>query len=282
MVTPGYGPGMDEGEVIRNTRAPATTRTLLRDLRALGIREGDVLIVHSSLSRIGWVAGGPQAVVDALLEAVGPAGTLTMPGHSGGWSEPSRWQNPPAPEDWWPVVRAETPAFDPARTPLHGMGAVPELFARYPGTLRSHHPRVSHLANGPAAEAIVSHHPLGSGLGPESPLGRLRELRATVVLLGVGHANNTSLHLAEHLAEWPGKAPILQGSAVRVDGERRWVEYEECDLDADDFDAAGAAFGDATGLVRHGLVGTAPTMVMPMDELVSFGVTWLSAHRPIA
>ena len=265
--------------MIRATPAPGTMSTLLRDLRALGIREGDVLIVHSSLSRIGWVAGGPQAVIDALLAAVGPSGTVTMPGHSGGWSEPSRWENPPAPEDWWPTVRAEQPAFDPARSPLHGMGAIPELFVRYPGTLRSAHPRVSHLANGPAAAGIVAHHPLGSGLGPGSPLGRLRELRATVVLIGVGHANNTSLHLAEHLADWPGKAPIVQGSAVMVDGERRWVEYEECDLDADDFDAAGAAFNTATGLVRHGLVGTAPTMAMPMDDLVTFATPWFATNR---
>jgi aminoglycoside 3-N-acetyltransferase len=268
-----------ERSVIDSTPTPATIATLTADLRTLGIGEGDVLIVHTALSKVGWVIGGPQAVVQAMLDVVGPIGTVTMPGHSGGWSEPSHWENPPVPEAWWPTVRAEWPAFDARLTPLREMGAVAETFHRHPDTLRSAHPRVSHLANGPHAAAITANHAAGSGLGDESPLARLHELHATIVLIGVGHGNNTSLHLAEHRADWPGKAPTSQGSAVMLDGERQWVTYDELELDTDDFDSVGADFEQHTGLVRRGRVGQADSMVMPMRALVDHATTWFAAHR---
>ena len=69
----------------------STVASLTADLRALGVRDGDVLMVHSSLSALGFVAGGPQAVCDALLGAVGPSGTVAMPSQSGDWSDPSDW-----------------------------------------------------------------------------------------------------------------------------------------------------------------------------------------------
>ena len=102
-------------------QGPVTQERLRSDLIRLGVREGMVLNVHSSLSRLGWVAGGAQAVVGALLQAVGPAGTLLMPAHSGQLSEPANWRQPPVPETWWPEIRAALPAFDPADPdPQHG------------------------------------------------------------------------------------------------------------------------------------------------------------------
>lgn len=257
---------------------PVTADSITADLRALGVAAGDVLVVHSSLSAVGFVAGGPQAVVEALLDAVGPTGTLTMPGHSADWTDPATWVAPPVPEDWWPVIRDHLPAFDPATTPLRAMGVVAETFHRWPGTLRSDHPTVSHLALGPLAERIVGGHTLEHGLGEGSPLARLYELDATVVLLGVGHGNNTSLHLAEYRAEYPGKRMIRQGSPVRRDGQRRWVTYEELDGDTDDFEAAGAAFA-AAGHERVGAVGAATARVMSQRALVDFATGWFSTHR---
>lgn len=70
---------MAESDAIAATERPATVSTLIADLEALGLRRDDVVIVHSSLSALGWVAGGAQAVVEALLAAVGPGGTIVMP-----------------------------------------------------------------------------------------------------------------------------------------------------------------------------------------------------------
>ena len=128
---------MDEADIIARTPAPNTRASLAGDLRRLGVEPGMTLLVHSSLSRIGWVAGGPVAVVQALLDALTPAGTLVMPAHSGDLSDPARWQSPPVPDDWVAVVRAALPAYDPRVTPTRGMGRIAETFRTWPGAART-------------------------------------------------------------------------------------------------------------------------------------------------
>ena len=270
---------MSERDVVEATDRPATRASITADLRALGVSAGDVLVVHSSMSALGYVVGGPQAVVEALLDVVGPTGTLTMPGHSSDWSDPAQWQHPPVPSSWWETMREHMPAFDPHLTPTRQMGAIVETFHRVPGVRRSSHPMVSHLAFGPAADRIVADHALDDGFGERSPLARLHDLDATVVLLGVGHANNTSLHLAEHRADWAGKARTAQGAPILVDGERRWVTFDELDGDTDDFVAVGAAFAE-TGIVRSGPVGAAASLAMSQRALVDFAADWFTRHRP--
>ncbi len=92
---------------------PFTRGSLREDLLDLGVEAGSTVMVHSSLSRLGWVAGGAQAVVMALMDALGPTGTLVMPTHSGHLTDPARWERPPVPAEWWPLIRGETPAYDP-------------------------------------------------------------------------------------------------------------------------------------------------------------------------
>lgn len=259
---------------------PATVASLAADLRSLGVGDGDVVIVHTAMSRLGWVAGGPQALVLALLDAVGAGtgrGTIVMPAHSG-LSDPARWSNPPVPAGWIPVIRAETPAFDPALTPTRAMGQTVDCFRSHPSTIRSNHPTVSFTANGPLASRIVDDHPLTPSLGEGSPLQRLYDLDAKVLLLGVDHGNNTSLHLAEHRAIWPGKHSYTEGVPVLVDGERRWVTYEDLELDEDDFPAIGEAFA-ATGLEQAGPIGAGVGRLSSVRAVVDFAVEWIEQHR---
>src|SRR5947209_4670435 len=107
---------------------PRTRASLAEDLRRLGLSEGVTVLVHSSLSTLGWVCGGPVAVVQALLDVLTDSGTLVMPTHSGEYSDPAPWQEPPVPRDWWPVIRETMPAFDPQVTPTRGMGRIVEVF----------------------------------------------------------------------------------------------------------------------------------------------------------
>lgn len=270
---------MTEHEIVERTDSPRTTATLARDLRALGVKRGTTLMVHSSLSSIGWVAGNALAVIHALDKALGPDGTLVMPAHSGEHSDPARWENPPVPKEWWPVIRREWPAFDPAQTPTRAMGAIAECFRTLPGVLRSNHPQESVAARGPNASAIVDHHALDYGMGEGSPLARLYELDASILLIGVGYRNCTAAHLAEYRADWPGKTDARDGAPMLVDGKRRWVRFVDVDGSDEDFDALGASFEHATSAVRTGPIGSAPSRLFPMRALVDFAVEWLRDNR---
>lgn len=154
---------------------PATVESLQEDLRALGVRPGTVLLVHSSLSSMGWVCGGPVAAIVALQQTLGPEGTLVMPGHSTYLTEPSRWESPPVPESWWPIIRETMPAFDPDLSPTRHIGAIGEAFRKQRGVLRSSHPQFSFCARGPRAAEILKGHSLTYGLGKSSTGTMIRQ-----------------------------------------------------------------------------------------------------------
>jgi aminoglycoside 3-N-acetyltransferase len=265
-------------EVIAATQTPGTVASLLEDLQALGLANGDTVIVHSSLSALGWIAGGPQAVVEALTHAVGPQGTIVMPTHTSELTDPVDWSNPPVPAEWVPTIRAEIPAFDRDLTQPQDMGKVVESFLMQPDVRRSNHPTVSFAARGPAAATIVDSHPLTPELGESSPLGRLYELDAKVLLLGVTHASNTSLHLAEYRASWPSKTNHQCGTPILVDGNRQWAIYEDIELSEDDFVAIGEAFAD-TGAEALGQVGIGTGRLYNQRALVDFATDWMSTNR---
>ena len=271
---------MGEQEAILQTaQGPVTRASLRRDLEGLGVRAGMTLMVHASLSRLGWVAGGPAAVILALEDALGAEGTLMMPAHSGDLSEPSHWGHPPVPEDWWPVIRAEAPAFQTDLTPTRGMGVIAETFRRQAGTLRSQHPQLSFAARGPRAGELTRDHALTPALGEESPLARLYALDGWVLFLGTDHNTNTSLHLAEVRARLTNPQKIQQGSPVLVNGERRWVTFEDFEWDSDDFAALGAEYVPAPGDAFTGRVCLAQTSLLRQRPMVDFAVGWMESHR---
>jgi len=255
-----------------------TPRTIAEDLACLGVQPGMLLNVHSAMSKLGFVVGGAQSVVEGLLDAIGSKGTLMMPSHSAQLSDPANWRNPPAPESWWDRIREEMPAYHPARTPTRNMGAVPELFRTFPDVQRSAHPQVSHAALGPLANEITRAHPLECFFGEHSPIGKLYALDGWVLLLGVGHGNNTALHLAEDRAEFPGKTTHREGAPIGTDGTRHWQTFEPLKVNDDDFTDIGAAFAD-TGRERTGRVCAADARLMRARDVVDFATDWITSHR---
>ncbi|MEH7121736.1 MULTISPECIES: aminoglycoside N(3)-acetyltransferase [unclassified Bacillus (in: firmicutes)] len=263
---------MSEVNAIYQMKIPNTRSSLHKDLQNLGLEKGMVVIVHSSLSALGWVCGGPVAVVQALMETVGEEGTIIMPTQTADNSDPAEWQNPPVPEEWWPIIRKETPAYDPHFTPTTGMGKIVEAFRTFPGVKRSLHPTYSFAAWGKHAEYILSQQPLEEGFGLESPLAKIYELDGYVLLLGVQHDSNTSLHFAEHAIV--NRKKVQKGTALFENNERVWKTYEEIVYDSDSFDALGKEF-EKKHPINSCQIGLATCKLMKQRLLIDFGREWL-------
>lgn len=255
-----------------------TQPDIVRDLHALGVELGMTLLVHSAMSKIGWVAGGQVAVIMALEEALSPEGTLVMPTHSADLTDPANWRHPPIPEEWKEPFRQNAPAYDKSMTPTYGMGAIPEAFRTQQGVLRSNHPHVSFAAWGTDAAFVTQDQPLSPIFGEGSPLARIYDIDGWVLLLGVGHGNNTSLHLAEWRADIP-RTYEVNGAPVMVNGLRQWISWQEMIWSDEDFVELGAAFAAETGLQRGGKIGVADALLLPQRPLVDFAVGWLEKRR---
>lgn len=267
---------MTETAVIQKSTHPFTKDRLVAHLRSLGVQPSMTLLVHSSMSQIGYVPGGAVTVIQALQEVLTAAGTLVMPTHSSDYSDPASWQNPPVPDAWHAVIREEMPAFDPQLTPTRSMGAIPELFRTWPGVFRSHHPQVSFAAWGRWAVQITAEHQLAFSLGEQSPLARIYELAGYVLLLGVGHGNNTSFHLSE-IRAGVGQQ-VKQGSPIWLNGRRVWQWYDDVDYDDDCFPQIGADF-EAGHPVAIGQVGLAECRLFSQKTAVDFATHWLLQHK---
>lgn len=263
---------MKERETIHATSSPNTRTSLGLELKSLGVKDGMVLMVHSSLSSLGWVCGGPVAVVQALMDVLGETGTLIMPTQTADNSDPAGWGNPPVPEAWWETIREEMPAYDPQITPTRGMGKIVEAFRTFPGVKRSLHPMYSFAAWGKEADFILKDQQLEQGFGDHSPLERIYQLGGHVLLIGVGHDNNTSLHFAEHAI--PDRMLQTKGAALIENGKRVWKTYEEIVYDSDPFERLGRNYGKE-GHVTIGQVGKAECRLMNQPDLVDFARRWL-------
>jgi aminoglycoside 3-N-acetyltransferase len=158
---------------------PVSKGILVEQLLDLGVQPGAILLMHTSFSKVAPVEDGPFGLITALRNVLGPSGTLMMPSMS--WDD-------------------EHP-FDPRKTPCPDMGIVAETFWRCQGVLRSDSPH-AFAAIGPLAEQVTAPHPIDPPHGLDSPVGRAYKLDAQVLLLGVGHDANTSVHLAENLQEY--------------------------------------------------------------------------------
>lgn len=251
---------------------PLVTRdTLAAQLRTLGVEPGETLLVHSSLSALGWVCGGSVTVVQALLDILGPQGTLVVPTQTGELSDPAVWGNPLVPEEWWQPIRDAMPAYDPLITPSRGVGVIPETVRTWPGALRSAHPQTSFAALGRRAAEIVDGHALDCRLGERSPLARLERLGARVLLLGAGYASCTSFHLAEYRIP----SPLVE---VGRPGPQGWEVVTEVAITSDRFDELGYDFERDRPVVR-GKAGAAQVRLFPVADAVAYAERWLAVHR---
>lgn len=267
----------DRGETVMN-RQIVLKQDILDALSAVGMCAGQTVMVHCSLSALGYVCGGAQPVIEALLQMVGEAGTIMMPTQSWKNLDPEsgvHWQEP---QEWWQLIRDNWPVYDKRITPTNTMGAVAEMFRTWPGTFRSDHPARSVAANGQHAQFLTENHDLSNIFGDGSPIARLYDLDGYVLLVGVGYDKNTSLHLADARAQYPGKHDCVEHSAIMENGQRVWKEYRTLFVDGEDFDEIGAAF-ERECPVRTAPLGNGMIRFMRQRELVDFAVDWIERHR---
>ncbi|MBS1101539.1 AAC(3) family N-acetyltransferase [Gluconobacter sp. Dm-62] len=270
---------MTEAAAIARSSGPVTQARLVVDLQRLGVTPGMTLLVHSSLSRIGWVCGGAQAVIESLLQAVGPDGTVVMPAQSSGLSDPAGWCEPPVPESWWETIRMTMPPYDPRLTATRGMGQIAETFRLWPEVQRSLHPQVSFCALGPGAADILARQPMDDPFGTQSPLAALSDRGAQVLMIGTGWDTCTALHLAERLAH-PDGPTFQDGTCISVEGERRWVRLCLPETQPERFVPFGAKM-DGSDLLLHGHIGSAASRLFPLAPTVEMAVeSWAVVTKP--
>lgn len=259
---------------------------LAQQLRQLGLRAGDTVMVHASLRWLGPVAGGPAAVLQALLDCVGPQGTLlafVSWDHSPYEQTLDGRQLAPAERDAWP-------AFDPRTAPPYReFGAFNHFICAHPQVRRSPHPDANFAAIGAKAQWLTETQPLNEGYGPGTPLARFVALEGRVLLLGAPLDAVTVLHHAEVLADIPGKRRVRYEVPVLVEGRKTWLAAENFDTNGilEEYaqegrpDAVESIATDyvAEGHGKRGTVGAAPCHLFESPHLVAYGVRWLEARH---
>jgi aminoglycoside N3'-acetyltransferase len=232
---------------------PCAQPDVARQLTALGVEAGGILLVHAAFSRIGPIEGGVRGLIEALLDAVGDGGTLVMPSM--------------ADDD-------DTP-FDRGRSPCRAVGVLADTFWRMPGVLRSDSPH-AFAAAGPLAGRITQPHPVDVPHGVNSPPGRVHALDGQVLLLGVGHDADTTVHVAESLAGVRYRRPKY--ATVLEDRRPRRYEYGETDHCCEKF---GLLDEWLLQKQRRGIVGRAEARLARSRDIVGAALEHLREDEAV-
>jgi aminoglycoside 3-N-acetyltransferase len=219
------------------------------------------VIVHVSLSSFGWVCGGAQTVIRALLGCR----NVIMASYTGYNTDPSGWVYPSIPESWIDVIRDGMPGYDENLSQSEGVGVVSECFRCLDGVKRSNHPRASFLAYGEDAEFIVSSNGYDFPFGRGTPLGRAYELDAKILLLGVGFNVINSQYLSYYLADMEKEEEICKS---KVGDE--WVEYLDHPRGLDIKEKFREINEDYFKTVSSIMIGNAKCYLVSQRDLVDF------------
>ncbi|MEW2402840.1 AAC(3) family N-acetyltransferase [Streptomyces sp. NPDC046862] len=247
---------------------------MVRSLGELGVRPGGALMVHASLHDTGL---RDTEVRNALLDVLGPDGTLVVPAFTPENSDTStahRRLTAGLTDREASEFRALMPPFEPDVTPCPSMGVLAECVRTTPGAVRSTHPQTSFAAVGRRAEELLAGHDPHCHLGEGSPLARLYEADAQVLLFRVGFEVCTAFHLGEYRMDPP---PPTRTYRCVVEARGNWISYEDLALDDSDFGVLGAALGPGVLAVRE--VAGRPVTLLGVRSAVDHARTALAGYR---
>ncbi len=259
-------------------------------LRRIGVAEGGVLFAHASMRALGWVVGGPETLVRALLESVGPCGTIAA---VASWSDiPLRLDEWPA--EWQRAYRDEMPGFDAEHSEANPRyGRLPERMRSWPGARTSGHPDQRVVAIGPCAGWLTAGHSLDDSFGRATPFARLVEAGGQVLMLGAPLRSLTLLHHAEALVDLPAQRRRRYSLPFATEQGTRWRTLHDIDVEYGPFPyelvveggqdpltgiAAMADAALADGIGTTGRIGAAECHLFPAARLVAFARAWLEAR----
>lgn len=251
-----------------------TKEQVVNELVALGLREGDTLLLHSSLKSLGGVKGGARTVIDALLQVLGPSGNLVMPGFYDSFVSVES--------------QKDKPGFN-AKTSPSETGQITEVFRGYPGVQCSLHPTHRVLALGPDSRLFTANHARTSPFSSQGPFGRLYERDCKILFLGCGLGPNTFLHVYEDMLDMP----YLRSEEVRVRdrrGKTKIVTVPKEPMGDRDFYVKGGRAGQELlekGVITRGRVGISEVFLTTARRQGEYALRrmqedkgWLLCRRP--
>ena len=225
------------------TASALTKKDIIAGLKRLGLRAGDHVLVHTALGSFGTVTGGAKTVIDALLDTVGPDGTVLMP-----------------------CFGCTDAVFDPAVSATT-LGTIPEAFRRYPHVVRSGHPTASVAAMGARAHWLTADHEKArTGHGKDTPYTRLADIGGKILLMGVDQDRSTFLHAAEAVANLPYLG-VRRAEYCGPDGKTHTGTWKAMPGPHRNFIGLQGSL-KRYGLVSTGLIGSALCQLSPADELL--------------
>ncbi len=258
-----------------------TGADIARDLRAIGLGAGDMVMVHAAMRRVGPLIGGPDTLIGAIREVIGDAGTLAV---ATDWHAPYlEHRLTDAQGRVLPEWRDHIPPFDRASTrAVRDNSVIAEFLRTTPGALRSANPNCGIAAIGGRAAWLVADHPLDFGYGPGSPLAKLVEAGGRVLMIGAPLDTMTLLHHAEHLADVPDKRVLDMEIPHATPGGTHWrmtQEYESTEAIVaglpDDYFATLLTDYLRAGHGRQGAIGQAPSILVDAAGIVAFATRWI-------
>jgi aminoglycoside 3-N-acetyltransferase len=246
----------------------------MADLARLGIRAGDLVMVHAGLRSVGPIIGGVNTLVRALLDTLGESGTLAAYVDFEAFFDDE--EDDPA----------DIPVFD--KRVAHAArdhGILHETLRTWPGALRSDHPDAGVLAIGARAAWITADHPFQYGYGDGSPFAKIHDAGGRVLMIGAPLDTITMLHYAEHRANLPGKRIVRYRRPMPGPHGPVWMDFEEFDTSepvsdrfpTNAFEQIAGAFL-ASGGGRKGRIGAADSYLFESQPLVAFAIGWLEQH----
>ncbi len=240
-----------------------------------GLKSGDIVEFHGSLKAIGLVSGGPNTILDALLKVLTHEGTLLMAAQYSDNTDPAHWENPPVAIETFKVIRATHPPYKGRESYLGGMGAFAQTLQLKDDTLFSQHPNMAIMASGKQARWLSSDAPLTPAFGLNSPFEKAIQLKAKVLLIGVGYDVLTGMHVAEAMS---GYRPYrIDSATIEENGKPKRIKILDYEYDSDIFTQIGLAY-EKEHSIQSVQMGSAVCKVIDLSSLHAFTLNYFKEH----